>query len=219
MKIFKFRKLTSELDYYRLKEIIETEKFWCSKFWELNDPMEGVFSADGKTTNEIDKIYKEKSGYKICSFSGYKAFENPAMWGYYAGEFKGVVIEIDVNPDDVQEIKYSDDDLIFNEEYLDEDNVKNILSNKKLAWRHENEYRYLGVHDNSFCNIGKIKKIYFGAPYEYLGNSDEILKGKILFIQYKKYREKIINILKEKNIDYSDVRVSGGKVVMAEKKD
>lgn len=213
MKIFKFRKLTNEIEYSRLEEIIKTGEFWCSKFWELNDPMEGIFSINEKLINKINDIYKAKSEYKICSFSGSEAFKNPAMWGYYAGEFKGVVIEIDVNPSDVQKINYSDNDVVFDKECSDEYNVKNILLSKKLAWRHENEYRYLGVHDNSFCKIGKIKKIHFGAPYKYLGNSDEILKEKKSFSQHKKYKGKIINILKKRKISYSDVKVIGGKVV------
>ena len=45
MKVYKFRKLTNESDLDRLKGILETGNFWCSNFWDLNDPMEGVFST------------------------------------------------------------------------------------------------------------------------------------------------------------------------------
>lgn len=53
MKIYKFRPLTEELDYWRLKNILETKKFWCSNFWELNDPMEEIFSI--KIFNKVKK--------------------------------------------------------------------------------------------------------------------------------------------------------------------
>ena len=143
MKFYKFRKLTSELDYYRLKEIIENNEFWCSNFWELNDPMEGVFKIDSKLAEKISEIYEEKGQYKICSFSGKKAFENPIMWGYYADGFKGVAIEIDLSEEKLKKIKYSDSAMEFDSSSVLDDNVEKILLNKNTAWEHEDEYRYL----------------------------------------------------------------------------
>jgi|GEM_PF-5983772 hypothetical protein len=43
MKLYKFRPLGSCLDLERAQEILAQGKFWCSPFWELNDPMEGVY--------------------------------------------------------------------------------------------------------------------------------------------------------------------------------
>jgi uncharacterized protein (DUF1800 family) len=153
MKVYRFRKLSSELDYYRLKEIIETGEFWCSNFWELNDPMEGVFSVlyskedEKKVVEKINEIHGRKGQYKICSFSGKKGFKKSNMWGCYADGFKGVAIEVEVADDEkkIMPINYNDTGALFNFEGVDvkDENVEKILLNKGNAWKYENEYRFL----------------------------------------------------------------------------
>lgn len=57
-----------------MRKILETGEFWCSRFWELNDPMEGVYLFDdGMLTSE--SIFSEKSSHALCSFSGKRAFK------------------------------------------------------------------------------------------------------------------------------------------------
>ena len=90
MKLYKFRQLTSCRDLERIIEILETNKFHCAKFSEMNDPMEGVYIAT--VPSKIDKILTEKNEKRICSFSSKEGFENLAMWGYYANGFKGIPI-------------------------------------------------------------------------------------------------------------------------------
>lgn len=212
MKFYKFRKLTSELDYYRLKEIIENNDFWCSSFWELNDPMEGVFSIDTKLAEKISEIHGEKGQYKICSFSGKRAFENPIMWGYYADGFKGVAIEIDLSEEKLKKIKYSDSAMEFDSSSVLDDNVEKILLNKNTAWEHEDEYRYLEKQNDNYFKVEKINAVYFGTPYENLENSEDILKNRESFNRYKKFKEKIIEIIKIKKITFKDVSASEGGV-------
>ncbi len=145
--------LKNEKDFDRLKEIIETGKFWCSKFSELNDPMEGVFKAD---KFKIEHLYENKIKYKICSFSGKKDSFDPLMWGYYANGFKGVAIEVEVKDEDkkITEnepliIRNNDDiyEAIHKISYQDlseeTNDIKEILSRKKENWKHEEEYRFL----------------------------------------------------------------------------
>ncbi|MFA6756860.1 MAG: hypothetical protein WCR62_03875, partial [Sulfurospirillaceae bacterium] len=91
--VYKLMSLSSEKDLCRIIEIICTNKFHCSTFSEMNDPMEGVYTYEHKHLVEPD-LPATKNKYKICSFSGLKGFENPAMWGYYANGFKGIAIEI-----------------------------------------------------------------------------------------------------------------------------
>ena len=43
VKLYKFRPLADDRDFERLKEILKTGKFYCPKFPDLNDPMEGVY--------------------------------------------------------------------------------------------------------------------------------------------------------------------------------
>ena len=107
IKLYKFRSLRTCEDLQRLKEILDTGKFWCSKFSEMNDAMEGVYYATHE--NIIEQIYNEKNRYKICSFSGKLAFENPCMWGYYAGGFQGVAIEIEIDSSGIYKVDYEKD--------------------------------------------------------------------------------------------------------------
>ena len=158
MKVYKFRQLIGGTDFCRLKEIIETRKFKCSKFQDLNDPMEGVFSILIKSENInynkkiqkiIDAVYSKKMKHKICSFSGEEGFKNPSMWGYYAGGFKGVAIEVEVSQNKLKEVKCKDKDFWIDNEKISidtEDNilvddiyVEEILTVKKRAWENENE--------------------------------------------------------------------------------
>ena len=82
MKLYKFRSLTSEEEFERATQIIETGIFWCSKFSELNDPMEGVFRTS-RNSGLIQEIYAEKISYKIlehvasiCEFLRFKRKTN-----------------------------------------------------------------------------------------------------------------------------------------------
>ena len=86
VKLYKFRPLANNKDFRRLKSILKTRKFHCSKFTELNDPMEGVynFSDYDNRPEAIGLILGAKASYKICSFSSEDAFTNPLMWGYFA---------------------------------------------------------------------------------------------------------------------------------------
>ena len=217
MKIYRFRKLTNVDDFCRLCNIIKTGRFWCSKFWELNDPMEGVFSTNNPNT--IEKIFSEKEKYKICSFSGEEGFKNPAMWGYYANGFKGVAIEIETDLRDgmcgeqggVKKIK--PDNNLTND--LD---IEKILLNKDYNWEHEDEYRFLiKLGDNNYHNhrhkIGKkINAIYFGNPYGNIKNQAQVKEKNKSFEQYDQFKKKIKEIAKDEDIECFDVEVHLGKV-------
>ena len=191
MKLYKFRQLTSCRDLERIIEILETNKFHCAKFSEMNDPMEGVYIAT--VPSKIDKILTEKNEKRICSFSSKEGFENLAMWGYYANGFKGIAIEIEVDESIVKKVKYQD-------EVAETENVEEILTTKLKYWKHEAEYRFITENNEDKCEIGKITKIYFGSPYENLTNSNEIIPKSKQILEYKKYKEKLENFLEEKKI-------------------
>ena len=204
-KIYKFRKLVNKEDFDRLEEIINTRKFYCSTFWSLNDPMEGVFNAF--ITKEIMKTAGLKKEYKVCSFSGEKGFKNPAMWGYYAGGFKGVVIEIEYSDENskIEKVNYLD-------EIPNNQDIKNILLRKNKAWELENEYRFLDKNLNTnFVKIGSITAIYFGNPYGWLVNSRNI-QAKRVFVDYNNFRKDIIKICEDQRIKCFNVVVKNGNV-------
>jgi len=215
MKIYKFRPLVECEDFCRLKEIIETKEFHCSNFWDLNDPMEGVFNFSIKNIeSRIKDVYDGKNSYKICSFSGIEGFINSIMWGYYASGFKGVAIELEIEviaKDDqcgecggVKEIKRNDN-------LPNDSDIEKILLHKNTIWKHEDEYRFLIKSDNEKHVIREITAIYFGNPYGNLHNTEIIRKNKKL-TEYNKFKEKIIEIAKRKEIKCFNVKIKNGEV-------
>lgn len=207
-KIYRFRQLKSCEDLCRIKQIIETGKFWCSKFSDLNDPMEGVYIASDY--NSVNENLNQKNKYKICSFSGERGFENPIMWGYYAGGFHGVAIEVEVDINEIKQVKYTCDTITS-------DNVKDILTSKLFYWEHEDEYRYLdNSNSDNLIKIGKITKVYFGNPYGGLTNTDNIKQDNKNLIKYEEFREELVKLMNQKGIQYSYVEVKGNQVVSKE---
>lgn len=207
MKLYKFRPLAEEKDFQRAKSIIETGRFWCSRFSELNDPMEGVFYAQKEN---IDIIYSEKNKYKICSFSGEKAFENLTMWGYYANGFKGIVIEIEVDSKNVKEMAYLKN-IPRLESSTNNNTIEKILTSKLKPWEHEAEYRFLKKSENNFYKIGKITAVYFGEPYRDIANKEPIYEENIKLQCYQCLRNKLITIAQDK-IKCFSVRIKNSKV-------
>jgi hypothetical protein len=178
MKLYKFRSLGSCQDLERAQEILETGKFWCSRFWELNDPMEGVYLFTVGTLAEqlMDKLYSEKSKRAICSFSGEKAFDNPIMWGYYANGFKGIAIEVEVDGDGskITKVNYANELAKITDGNQPAEKVNSILTTKLCCWSHEHEYRYLAECSTGPWKIGRITAVYYGDTDSALDNAKEI---------------------------------------------
>ena len=195
MKLYKFRPLADVEDFQRAKSIIETGCFWCSRFSELNDPMEGVFYALNKN---IDDIYNEKNRYIICSFSSKKAFENPCMWGYYANGFKGIAIEIEVNKDEVKKISYTNE--IGTTDNSGSDAIEKILTTKLASWERETEYRFLKKDEKNEHPIGKITAVYFGEPYGNTNNKQTIYKANTKLQCYQCISRKLAEIARDNKI-------------------
>jgi hypothetical protein len=225
IKLYKFRPLVDKCDFCKAKDILE-RGFWCSKFSELNDPMEGVFSISrsNATPRLIERIYSEKCRYKICSFSLVEAFKNPSMWGYYASGFKGIAIEIRVDRQKVkvEEITYAKDIAdINNASRIDEVDIKRILTTKLDSWEHEKEYRFLqdvSKEPNSNpCEIGKITAVYFGNPYGKTINASMIHNSNPEISNYKRLRKDLIKVAYDKGIECYSIDICGNKVVKGEK--
>lgn len=219
-KLYKFRPLANELDFYRLKEILETGKFWCSRFWELNDPMEALFSGN-KWKETVREIFNGKKSYKICSFSGEEALKEPKMWTHYSNGFKGVAIEIEVKG---ELKKYSKEDNLnegkkaqiyeidYNDEPPDGSDVLEILTRKNKVWKDEYEYRFLKKErgrEASFKVGGEITTIYCGNPYGNIGNQEDILKNCVALSRYRGWIKKI-----KEGIESKDVYMENGVVII-----
>lgn len=200
MKLYKFRALSNCEDFCKIKDIIEEGKFWCSKFMDMNDPMEGVYKSNGEDEKQITEIYNGKQSYTICSFSGEEGFKKPIVWGYYANGFKGVAIEIEIEKEKVVPINY---------EIREVDNTKiiDILTYKLKCWKHEDEYRFLDEKAENKVKIGNIKKIYFGNPYNNVYNEEMIKKDNKKLQEYLFKKAELETLLRSKNIPFADVTI------------
>lgn len=203
MKLYKFRPLGKDKDFDRAVNIIKNNKFHCSKLWDLNDPMEGVYKNSNFTTQQSKDLLTEKNEYLICSFSGKTGLNNPILWGYYANGFKGIAIEVEVEENhNIREMEY----LSPSEFFKNLDNVKKIITRKLINWCHENEYRFLKRISNNKQHIGQVTKIIFGNPYGNIHNRDEVIKLSNCLKQYLDFKEKLENICKYQNIKYENYK-------------
>ena len=197
IRLIKFRSLVEDDDFKNAKDIIETGKFWCSKLWNLNDPMEGVYKITN--TSNISEVFSDKNRYVICSFSSKKALKCPLLWGYYAEGYKGIAIEIECSKKiiDNSEINDGINDCIVQVEYVENtgkissnSSVPKIISEKLKCWEHEEEYRYLNRSGSgNLFQIGEVKKVYFGNPYGNTVNNEQIYESIYKSEKLKKYKE------------------------------
>lgn len=213
IKLYKFRPLQDEKDFERAKHILETNHFWCSKFSELNDPMEGVFLIAADAKSRISEIFGEKERYNFCAFAGEKGFENPLMWGYYANGFKGIAIEIEIARSEVEKIEYSPS-IPSVEGPTD---IKAILTTKLEYWKHEDEYRFLtegpkGIKNNEY-KIGTIKAVYFGDPYGNIVNEQDVLDKSKTLSAYRELRKRLSEVADGKGFRQYFVKIENGKVI------
>jgi hypothetical protein len=190
IKLYKFRSLANGKDLNRIKDIIENG-FYCSNFLDFNDMNESVFSIN---LENINITLDQKQEYKICSFSKEEALDKQLMWGHYANAGMGIAIEVVNDCENMKEVNYEDS-------YKGLNTIEEILTHKTKEWKYEHECRYIskddvklkttiekktvercGVKEKTVeknvtkIKIEKITKIYFGTPYEELGNYGEIKK-------------------------------------------
>ena len=146
MKVYKYRSLRN-FDF--VADILCNLRFHAASFFELNDPMEGLFTYPADTKKEyIDAIVQGKKKLRICSFS--KDPKNPLLWAHYANGFKGVCIEVDLqNPRcedyEIVTVEYSTRRNHFSNDarQLVDEMPRKFLSKKSNAWKYEREVRIL----------------------------------------------------------------------------
>lgn len=200
MKIYKFRPLATQKNFNRARKILKTGCFWCSKFSELNDPMEGAFHAS--TIKKIDEALKQKMRYRICSFSNKKAFEKPIMWGYYANGFRGIAIEVKCDETEVRKVNYVPDI-----ESIDDVTIEEILTTKLSPWKHEKEFRFLKESDDNFHKIGTITAVYFGNPYNRAVNKKSIYNDSDILKTYEDFKENLIKLSRSMGMGRYNVEI------------
>lgn len=212
-KLYKFRSLLDCNSFERVAEILETGKFWCSPLWEQNDPMEGVYVdlREAAECADLPDLFNEKNRRQICSFSGEKALRDPLMWGYYAGGFKGVAIEIEDTEEAIL-VDYVDETPRIQSE---KDPITNVLTRKLKAWKREEEYRYLVKDSIGLRKLGKIAAVYFGNPYGSVSNQSQIVQASRTIQEYMKRIERLQEIAEKMKYDiYFAQLTPGGSVLL-----
>jgi hypothetical protein len=92
--LYKYRAL-EPFEY--VADIICQNRFHTAQFFDLNDPMEGLFNIKGNVKEEyLRKIKEAQERDRICSFS--RTPTHPVLWAHYASSFRGVCIEVEVTP-------------------------------------------------------------------------------------------------------------------------
>lgn len=212
LALYKFRTLGSSDELKRIKDIIEKGEFWCSKFYEMNDPMEGIYHSNSIKLSE--KIFDEKNQRVICSFSSKNGFMNPIMWGYYANGFKGISIEVEIEKgeDKIKKIEYVSDIHTISSKKLFS-NVDRILTTKLDKWKHEKEYRFITQSAEKLHKIGRIKKIYIGNPYGNIINRQNVIDNNKKIKEYLNLKAELEEFLNSKKIEYCEVMIDGNKVI------
>ncbi|MCB0252583.1 MAG: DUF2971 domain-containing protein [Anaerolineae bacterium] len=144
MRVYKFRSLQN---FEHVADIFCNHRFYAAQFFDLNDPMEGMFHAKPDTKKEyLEKIHEGKRNLRICSFS--QDFRNLLLWAHYADGFKGICIEVELNdwPDqEVTNVHYDSYRLIFSNDQGQYAHYwpTMILKEKNTAWKYEKEIRIL----------------------------------------------------------------------------
>jgi len=201
MKLYKFRPLGNDESLNRVAEILQTGKFWCSRLWEQNDPMEGIYTymTGPNDAHPLGEVFSAKNRIRICSFSGESALSEKTIWGYYANGFKGVAIEIEIDEAHVRKVRYKNKPEEWSSAMYGESlvaKVERIVTTKLTSWRNEREYRYLTEETKPKQEIGRIKSIFFGEPYRGTQNFQQIHDSTPTLQDYRQLRQRLVSIAK-----------------------
>lgn len=161
-RLFKFKSLTN---FEHVSDILQNERFYAAKFFDLNDPMEGRFDHDPDLRREfLDEIVRGKQKLRICSFS--RDLGNLLLWAHYADSYRGICIEVEAAPSpnfEIVDVGYSPFSVIVTNDYRGDRAAlpRHILSGKNEVWEYEREVRLLS--SSEFITSGVcLKAVYLG---------------------------------------------------------
>lgn len=164
-----FYKYRSLKDYRRFLDIIVYKRLYASKYFELNDPMEGVFCySQDVPRSYIDSLRSDKRNTLICSLS--QNCDNGLMWSFYADEHKGCCIEVEVTSKKWEEITVEYKHNVFSINDSTSNLLTDVLGRKSVQWQHEQEVRYIrtfqsGQRVTPYVSV-KVHRILLGVKVE-----------------------------------------------------
>lgn len=158
--LYKYRNLDN---FEFIVDILLNEHFYASTYYNLNDPMEGMYNHYGLSSKVRNEIKNAKEKFKICSLSEKK--DDPLLWAHYANGSRGICIGAKITGhylDDIKKVIYTGFPTI--KSYIEADTTaKDILTYKDESWKYESEVRVFTKResDNTFVKV-KIEEIILG---------------------------------------------------------
>jgi hypothetical protein len=127
-------------------DIILNQRLYCSCPSKFNDPLEGFFTSmilesknPQRTIEASHEVIRERSHLRVCSLS--MIFDFIPLWAYYASDFSGLAIEVEISEEapEVKKIRYTNYPSLG---LLPQDDPKQAacesLCMKREEWSHEN---------------------------------------------------------------------------------
>ena len=175
MILYKFKSM-EHLEH--LADILIKERLYCTPYYRLNDPFEGLFlhamrfPADSVfpkptkflTLTSLDDVIgaEDYVEIRVCSLSA--SINDVRLWSHYAGGHRGVAIEIETDGVGVEfhEVKYPPKLQVFDDPRYAGPSIQAALTSKTIHWQHEDEYRVITTE--SFVPIeGHIRRVILGT--------------------------------------------------------
>lgn len=211
-RLFRYRDVSSAELAERELDAIANNYLWCSRYGDLNDPMEGIYGASpwlaSQTAFEIlsREILNNKRSVGICCFSD--NHDNELMWSHYTRNYSGICVAYSTRQlreglgDEVHLVRVAYDGRPprIGKDYQEQPQqaAKTVLSHKKSCWLYEREWRLLTspaaiqvpgpLH---IASTGSTKAVYLGPRM----NND--------------IKAKMISSLTKLNVDIHTLQVSG----------
>ena len=174
--LYRYRKLRGDGKLDQVIGAITEAQLYCAPFTQLNDPMEGIYTATPEF-RESDAHFQlrlairaNKLGIGLCSFS--EVNDNELMWAHYGDEFHGVCVAYDFSlllrnlSNDVRFVRmsYSEEEpKATNTGHAVDLLARRSLSSKSYKWLYEREWRMFGEQGlNSYNDRSCVTAVYLG---------------------------------------------------------
>lgn len=117
-----------------------------SHYTDMNDPMEGAFLYNRKTSEAIRQLQIRKRKMLICCLS--RNYKNTLMWSHYADSHQGCCIEVEATSNvSCYNVEYTSDiQFIMN----GNDEIMNVLTTKSTFWSYEEEVRFIKEEKHNY---------------------------------------------------------------------
>lgn len=161
--IFKYKGINTKEDLVRLIDIINNQRIYMPRYYELNDPLEGEIvniETDGYAGKGIliaaDKeeswVANHKEMYRILSMAS--EYNNPQLWAHYSNGYEGVCLcfSTDKSFKDIRKIQYCMDreDIFVDDENKLDKAIRSGFLKKNSGWGYEGEWRIVRKRNTEY---------------------------------------------------------------------